>query len=194
MSKKKKRMKMPAALPQLTPQADPGAPVNAKRRTIIIAVLLIALLGLGSAGVIVKLSQNTVVSALQPDAPQASATPENQPHPSTKVVVYYFHGTARCSSCQTIEELTHFAVTDGFQSELKEGSLEFHAINAETPENRHFIQDYQLYTKSVIVSTIVNGKEARWKNLEKIWQLYYDQKAFVDYIQQEIRAYMQKSH
>ncbi|GAK56682.1 hypothetical protein U27_03645 [Candidatus Vecturithrix granuli] len=191
MSKKKKRMKTPAAPPQPTPQSDPAASVNAKRRTIIIAVLLIGLLGLMSAGVIVKLSQNTVVSALQPDAPQAFAMPENQPHsPTKKIVVYYFHGTARCSSCQTIEELTHFAVADGFQSELKEGSLEFHAINAETPENRHFIQEYRLYTKSVIVSAVVNGKEMRWKNLEKIWELYYDQKAFVDYIQQEIRAYL----
>lgn len=190
MSRKKKRTHTPAASQQPAPQSTPVAPINAKRRTFIGAILLVALLGLVSAGVIVKFSQNTVVSALPPAVSQAFVTPTTQPQSSATVVVYYFHGAARCSSCQVIEELTHFAVVDGFQPELKEGVLEFHAINAEAPENRHFIQDYRLYTKSVIVSAVVNGKETRWKNLEKIWELYYDQKAFVDYIQQEIRAYL----
>ena len=111
--------------------------------------------------------------------------------PTKTINVYYFHGTARCPSCKTIEELTNFAITDGFKKDLESGRLEFKAVNVETPENQHFIKDYQLYTKSVIVSEMVEGKETRWKNLEKIWQLFMKEKAFTMYVQQEVAAYLE---
>ncbi|GAK54466.1 hypothetical protein U14_05751 [Candidatus Moduliflexus flocculans] len=111
--------------------------------------------------------------------------------PTKTIKVYYFHGTARCPSCKTIEELTNFAIVNGFKKELESGVLEFNAINVETPENQHFIKDYQLYTKSVIVSEVIDGKERRWKNLEKVWQLLMQEKAFTMYVQQEVSAYLE---
>lgn len=124
---------------------------------------------------------------LRPAVSAASAPADNTP----KIKVYYFHGTARCPSCTTIEELTNFAITDGFKKDLESGRLEFKAVNVETPENQHFIKDYQLYTKSVIVSEMVDGKEQRWKNLEKVWQLFMKEKAFTIYVQQEVAAYLE---
>ena len=77
--------------------------------------------------------------------------------PAKKIAVYYFHGNYRCPSCTTIEELTNFSIINGFKKELESGQLVFQAINVETPENQHFVKDYHLYTKSLIVSDVFYG-------------------------------------
>lgn len=73
---------------------------------------------------------------------------------------------------------------------MKEGRVVWGLVNLDEPANKHYIDDYQLYTKSLIVSEIRNGKEIRWKNLAKVWELTNDKKAFIDYVQGEVRAYL----
>lgn len=195
MSQKKKRKHVtPPAQQPKTPLPAPVAPANANRRTIIGAVILIALLGLGSAGVIARLSQNTAVSASQPAEPPATVAAPSAPSAQTaptdaKIIVYYFYGNYRCDSCTLIEQYTEEAVLEAFTPEIERGLVEFRGVNVEKPETRHFIQDYQLYTKSVIVSEVVDGKEQRWKNLAKIWELVMNEKAFKDYIKAEVATY-----
>ena len=41
---------------------------------------------------------------------------------------------------------------------------------ADEEGNYHFVKDYGLYTKSVIISEEIDGKEIRWKNLPKVWE------------------------
>jgi len=106
------------------------------------------------------------------------------------IVVYYFHGTNRCYSCTRLEKLTYLAVAEGFEQELADGRVKFAAVNVEQDENKHFIKDYKLYTKSVIVSDVVQGKENRWKNLKRVWEQLRDEQAFKDYVQKEVRQYL----
>ncbi len=108
---------------------------------------------------------------------------------SSKVIAYYFHGTRRCRTCKKIEALTEKAIKSCFQSELEKGVLEFSSMNVDKQQNRHFIEDYKLYTKSVVIVKIIGGKQERWKNLERIWQLVHNEEAFIDYISEEVRAY-----
>jgi hypothetical protein len=42
--------------------------------------------------------------------------------------------------------------------------------------------------QSVILSFQKNGKEASWKNLDKVWQLVYNEPEFRDYVKHEIAA------
>lgn len=105
-----------------------------------------------------------------------------------KLTVYYFHGNYRCRSCTMIENLTKQAVNSGFTKELKNGRMDLQVINIEEPGNEHFAQDYKLYTKSVILSDKVNGKEQSWKNLDKVWTLLGDPDKFIDYIQTEVQT------
>jgi hypothetical protein len=105
-----------------------------------------------------------------------------------KTIVYYFHGTYRCPSCNLIENLTKQAVESGFKAELADGRVELKVINIETAGNEHFEKDYKLYTKSVIFSNIKDGKEDSWKNLDQIWTLLRDQSKFIEYIQTELTA------
>jgi hypothetical protein len=109
-----------------------------------------------------------------------------------KIVVFYFYGNRRCFSCKKIEALTAAAIKEGFSQEIEKGVLEFKPVNIETPGNQHFIKDYRLYSKSVIVSDMVKDSEERWKNLQRVWELLYREGAFKGYIQEEIREYLNR--
>jgi hypothetical protein len=73
---------------------------------------------------------------------------------------------------------------------MKEGKVVWRLVNLDEPANKHYIDDYQLYSKAVIVSEIRDGEEVRWKNLMKVWQLTGDKGAFEKYIRDEVRAYL----
>jgi hypothetical protein len=106
-----------------------------------------------------------------------SHRPEVKAH-NAKVIAYYFHGTFRCTTCRTIEEYSHDAIQTYFAKELGNGSLEFRPVNVEEPENKHFIQDYQLVSKSLVLSLVSDGKEKKWKNLADVWKLVRDKEKF----------------
>ena len=74
---------------------------------------------------------------------------------------------------------------------MKEGKVVWRLVNLDEPANTHYIEDYQLYSKSVIVSDVRDGEEVRWKNLMKVWQLTNDKAAFIRYVQDEVRDYLE---
>ena len=118
-------------------------------------------------------------------AEQQMETPEN-----SYVVAYYFHGNFRCYSCRIIEQYSKEAVEYFFKEKLKSGKLIFKAINTEEPGNRRFIGDYQLYTKSLVISLIEDGKEVKYKNLTKVWEYLGNKQKFYDYVKDEINNYL----
>lgn len=89
-----------------------------------------------------------------------------------------------------IEAYTAAAVTGPLGGLLSDGRIEWKVLNVDEPVNAHFTKDYELYTKTVVVSEIQDGKEVRWKRLEKVWDLLGDQQAFMDYVSNEVRAYV----
>jgi hypothetical protein len=105
-----------------------------------------------------------------------------------KLIVYYFRSNARCPTCFKLESYTQSVVESDFSDVLKKGQMEWKSINVDEPGNEHFTNDYKLYTKSVIVSTVKDGKEASWKNLDKIWQLVHEEGKYREYIKTEVKA------
>jgi hypothetical protein len=135
------------------------------------------LLALAVAGV----APATAVAALPKPTTVAEAPA------SAGIRVYYFHGTTRCATCKTIEAYAHETVASAFAPELKAGSLEWTVVNVDEPANQHFMRDFQLYTRSVVVVDAKDPK--RFKVLDKVWQLVGDKAAFQKYVEQEIRAF-----
>lgn len=107
------------------------------------------------------------------------------------ICVYYFHRTVRCPSCEKIEAMTRKTVEEAFADELAAGHMQWRVINIDRPQNKHFEDHYQLPSQSVVLSEERDGKEVRWKNLDKIWDLLYDDAGFVRYIQDEIHVFVQ---
>jgi hypothetical protein len=108
----------------------------------------------------------------------------------TKVVAYYFYTSYRCSNCYKIEKYTKEAVEKYFSDDLKSGKLVFKALNIESEANQHFVKDYQLYSKSVVISLVNGGKEIRYKNLAKIWEYLGNKDQFCDYLKTETAQYL----
>ena len=108
----------------------------------------------------------------------------------SKVIAYYFHGTFRCATCQTIEKYSKDAIDHYFANELKNGKLEFKSLNVEEAENRHYIQDYQLFSKALVISLIKNGKEKSWKNLVDVWTHVRDKDKFFQYVKEEVEKFL----
>jgi hypothetical protein len=110
-----------------------------------------------------------------------------------KVYAYYFHGSMRCSTCYKLEQYSKEAIESNFKPELASGELEFRAVNIEEKVNTHFVNDYQLYTKALVLSLVKNGKEIRSKNLDKIWELVGNKGKFIGYIKEEVANFLKES-
>jgi len=109
-----------------------------------------------------------------------------------RVIAYYFHGTRRCASCKKIEAYSEEAITTGFADLIENGELVWLPVNTDEEENQHFIDDYQLYTKSVILVDTEAVKEPRWKNLKDVWLKLGDKEDFIAYVQAEVRSFLGK--
>ncbi|HYN43215.1 MAG TPA: nitrophenyl compound nitroreductase subunit ArsF family protein [Thermoanaerobaculia bacterium] len=123
-------------------------------------------------------------------APPAALRPAVQP---ATIYVTYFRSTARCMSCLKIEDLTDAAMTTRFAGPIADKRVVWRTLNVDEPENNHFMKDYGLYTKSVVVSEVRNEREVRWKNLDQVWQLLGDPAAFQSYVEREVQAFLEKA-
>jgi len=107
-----------------------------------------------------------------------------------KYIAYYFHTTQRCVTCRKIEALSREAVLNSFAKDLKNGTLVFLTVNVEELQNQHFIQDFQLYTKSLVITKMAGNKTERFRNLPKVWELVYSPADFTQYVKTEISSFM----
>jgi hypothetical protein len=91
-----------------------------------------------------------------------------------------------------IQDYTEEALTAGFSHGLASGNLEFRPVNIQHPENRHFVKDYRLYARSVVIARFRDGRQVEWQNLADVWDLLESKPAFVNYVQRHVRGYLAK--
>lgn len=153
-------------------------------RIIVAAVLLAFVL----AGVIVLVVDER--NAGDPEESSAeSLRAANDPAlgPGHHLIAYYFHGDQRCESCRKIEAYTEEALRAGFPAELERGGLAWRVVNVDRPENEHFVEEYGLTTRTVVLVEMQDGRRVKWVTLGGVWNHLDDQAAFIDYIQRETR-------
>lgn len=107
-----------------------------------------------------------------------------------ETVVYYFHGNIRCATCKKIEAYADEAVHEEFGKALEDGTLQWRVVNVDDPANRHFVEDFQLVTRSVVLVEYRGGKVVRFKNLDQVWQLVRDKERFITYVQDATREFL----
>ncbi len=121
----------------------------------------------------------------------ADKTPAGEePQGKDLIKVYYFHTNYRCTTCTNMEKYTQEVIKANFAKELTQGKLLFSPVNVEEEANKHFVKDYKIYTKHVILSKVENGKEIRWKNLDQIWVLVRSPEKYKAYIDKEVRDFL----
>ncbi len=159
-----------------------------KVKTIITAVLLL-FVAVSIVALIARETGNDPAATSESPATNNAAEVEL---PEDRLIVYYFHGNIRCPTCLTLEDYSKEAVETLFSDELKSGRIEWRVVNFDETWNEHFLQDYDLSFQSLVLVEITDGKEARYANLEKIWDLVGDKTAYVEYVKGEIDAWLQK--
>jgi hypothetical protein len=121
-----------------------------------------------------------------------NSSPNPSPSRENHINVYYFHTTYRCVTCTNMEKYTTEAIKTNFGQELAQGKLTFTTVNIDEDGNKHFVNDYKLYTKQVILSQVEKGKDVRWKNLDQVWVLVRSPEKFREYIIKETRGFLEK--
>ncbi len=109
------------------------------------------------------------------------------------VTAYYFHGTFRCPTCHKLEQYAKESIESNFKDSLASGKLTFKIVNVEGQGNEHYMKDYQLYTKSLVLSFTKNGKEVRAKNLDKIWEYVGNKDRYENYVRDEVAAFLKEN-
>ena len=125
------------------------------------------------------------------DPGKSMAAPPIVKDASMKFVAFYFHGNYRCANCEKIEQYSREAIELYFSKQLKAGKLTFKVINTDQPEHKHFVEDYQLYTKSLVIAEFKDGKQVKWKNLAKVWDYLKDQDKFYQYVKSEVQKFLE---
>ena len=124
------------------------------------------------------------------DATGVRVTPTPVGHPESlaakaPVVAYYFHSNHRCPTCRAIEANGQAALADA----VRDGRVEWRVVNFDEAANKHFARDHDLAFASLVLVANDGGSPPRWKNLDRVWELYDDPPAFARYVRQELAAF-----
>jgi hypothetical protein len=114
----------------------------------------------------------------------------DDPSQPRQVVAYYFHGFKRCKTCLHIESEAKKAIEGAFPDELKSGGLDWKAVNYEEETNSEMATKYELVAASLVIVDFENGQPTRWKTLEKVWELVWDEEPFAAYVISEVEGFM----
>jgi len=148
---------------------------------------------LSSIGLVVLAVATIGAMYVHPAKAWADSPAKAQPQTAdTKVVAYYFHDTVRCVTCRKIEGYSREVVDQKFAADTANGRLQFTLVNIQLPENRHFVKDYQIFTKSLVLVRFDKGRQAEYKVLNDTWELVGDKSAMQGYVEREIRGYLKR--
>ncbi|MBN2333164.1 MAG: hypothetical protein JXO49_03500 [Deltaproteobacteria bacterium] len=155
------------------------------RKTSIILTVAALVIFLAGAGVIhlAKTAAAETDNPLTVKSPSASRT-------TNTIIAYYFHGNRRCSTCRKIESYTLEALQEHFAKELSSGLLVWRPVNTDQREHEHFVKEFKLTNRAVVLVNMVDGRQTRWQNLDRIWTMVRNQAAFKEYVQLRTRNFM----
>ena len=122
-------------------------------------------------------------ATLAADAPSAG---------DRQVVAYYFHGKTRCRTCVGMEGMTADVLRTDFPAQLKDKSIDWRVVNYDEQANEHFIKDYQLVGPALVLVEMSAGKQVRYRNLDRIWQLAHEEDEFKQYVRTQVAAFLKQ--
>ena len=105
------------------------------------------------------------------------------------LTIYYFHGNVRCTTCNKFEKLLKEVVETQFGDSMKNGILKLKIINIDEVSNTHYVQDYGLTAKSIVLEDNHSHRK-----LDDIWAMIRrGDNDFKSYIANNIREMMETS-
>lgn len=142
-------------------------------------VLRYVLLAFVAVSLVTLVVQTARAGGVQPAvavAPSATAS---------RLVAFYFHGNKRCDACNSIERLTRAAL----KPDTDVGTVEIRSVNVDEPAHAHFVTDFELAVRTVVLAEEAGGRYPRWKRLDDCWNLYEEPGEFAAYLQASLKDF-----
>lgn len=92
----------------------------------------------------------------------------------------YFHAPHRCPTCREIESFSHDALTP----EIEAGNVAWQIADYTADANASLVDQFKVFTATVVLVEVQEGEVIRWKNLEEVWEHTSDQADFTAFIDQ----------
>ena len=89
-------------------------------------------------------------------------------------------------TCQKIERQAREVIERRFAFEVAEKRLVFKPVNYDQPENAHYLKDYKLPCPSLVLVRQKDGKDEKWKLLDKTWEYFENPVKFNEYVETEV--------
>ena len=118
---------------------------------------------------------------------------QNRNNGKPVIMVYYFHRTARCPTCISIELKAHEVVRENFNNQIADGRLIWMPINVDEPGGEEFEKEFDVGLSSLVVAKIVDGNCIEYKKLNEVWTLLRDEEGFSKYVTDEINEYLNEN-
>ncbi len=103
----------------------------------------------------------------------------------TQFSAVYFHAPHRCPTCRNIEIFSHEALTP----EIEAGTLAWQIADYTADDNASLVDQFKVFTSTVVLVEVQDGKVVRRKNLEEVWNHTSDQADFTAFINQAWSAF-----
>ena len=75
-----------------------------------------------------------------------------------KVMIYFFHGTHRCTGCINAEKATVAVLNELYKVQQDNGTLKFLSVNFEEENNKALADKYQVAWNSLLIVPVNNTK------------------------------------
>ena len=110
-----------------------------------------------------------------------------------QVVVYYFHRKFRCQSCEVLESTLMSTIQVTYSNHFGAGRLAMCIINVDDPENRFYLEQFEILGNSIVIVEKRGGVVSRYKNLESIWDVSEDRDAVTQLLRTEVGGFLSES-
>lgn len=147
----------------------------------------ISILAIVSVAILLWNSGPIVAEEVEREHPGAESS---SVHP--QYVAYYFHGNMRCPTCKKLEQYSQEGINSTQILERTGLNIPLKIVNVQIPENSHFIQDFELYSQSLVITEVKDDRISRWKNLDQIWMLVRDRDKYLQYVIDEICTFVKE--
>lgn len=109
--------------------------------------------------------------------------------PADRVLVYYFFGPIRCTTCNKIEATAKEVVQSQFAKEVQAGRVEWKTANFQ--ENESLAKRYDIASSTLVIVKQHEGKDVKSQKLDEVWTLVNNKPGFVSYVQGAVRSYLE---
>ena len=110
-----------------------------------------------------------------------------------QVVVYYFHRKFRCQSCEVLESTLQNTLQVSYADHFGTGRLAMCVVNLDDPVNHHYLEQFEIFSNSVVIVEKKGGKVLRFKTVESIWDVSEDGDAISHLLQTEVAGFLPES-